>query len=146
MAEDITFVMHKEWLDSIASLPVEQQDKIIAEIVRYGTGCELVYEDDPVIVAFVNLLKSRIDFSKTKYNQKIEMSKSAGRKKKIDDEEVLRLAREGKSAQQIADILGCSKSSVDHSEGWRSRKNSQEEETEKVGLKVEESQKIFYEF
>lgn len=141
MSEDITFVMHKEWLDSIAGLPVEQQDKIIAEIVRYGTGSELVYEDDPVIAAFVNLLKSRIDFSKTKYNQKIEMSKSAGRKKKIDDEEVLRLAREGKSAQQIADILGCSKSSVDHSEGWRSRKN-----IEKVELKIEEPQRVFFEF
>lgn len=146
MAEDVTFVMHKEWLDSIAGLPVEQQDKVIAEIVRYGTGCELAYEDDPVIVAFVNLLKSRIDFSKNKYNQKVEMSKSAGRKKKVDDEEILRLAREGKSAQQIADMLGCSKSSIDHSEGWRNRKTVREEAIENTRLEVEEPPKVFYEF
>lgn len=146
MAEDVTFVMHKEWLDSIAGLPIEQQNKVIAEIVRYGTGCELAYEDDPVIMAFVNLLKSRIDFSKNKYNQKVEMSKSAGRKKKVDDEKILRLAREGKSAQQIADMLGCSKSSIDHSEGWRNRKTVREEETEEIKLKVEEPQKVFYEF
>lgn len=146
MAEDVTFVMHKEWLDSIAGLPLEQQDKVIAEIVRYGTGCGLAYENDPVIMAFVNLLKSRIDFSKNKYNQKVEMSKSAGRKKKVDDEKILRLAREGKSAQQIADMLGCSKSSIDHSEGWRNRKIAREEATEKIELKVEEPQKVFYEF
>lgn len=146
MAEDVTFVMHKEWLDSIAGLPVEQQDKVIAEIVRYGTGCELAYEDDPVIMAFVNLLKSRIDFSKNKYNQKIEMSKSAGRKKKVDDEKILRLAREGKSAQQIADMLGCSKSSIDHSEGWRNRKIVREEEIKETQLEVEEPPKVFYEF
>lgn len=146
MAEDVTFVMHKEWLDSIAGLPVEQQDKVIAEIVRYGTGCELAYEDDPVIMAFVNLLKSRIDFSKNKYNQKVEMSKSAGRKKKVDDEEILRLAREGKSAQQIADMLGCSKSSIDHSEGWRNRKTIREEAINETQLEVEEPPKVFYEF
>lgn len=146
MVEDVTFVMHKEWLDSIAGLPIEQQDKVIAEIVRYGTGCELAYEDDPVIMAFVNLLKSRIDFSKNKYNQKVEMSKSAGRKKKVDDEKILRLAREGKSAQQIADMLGCSKSSIDHSEGWRNRKTIREEAIKETQLEVEEPPKVFYEF
>ena len=39
-----TFIVHKEWLDSIMALPIEQQDKIIAEVVRYGTRRELQYE------------------------------------------------------------------------------------------------------
>lgn len=121
MPEDITFVVHKEWLDSIKGLPVEQQDKILAEIVRYGTNTGTVHEDDPVVQAFVNILKNRIDFSKDKYNQKIEMSKTAGRKKSVDDDEILRLAREGKTSAQIAKILGCSKSTVDHSSGWKKR-------------------------
>ncbi|MDO4966767.1 MAG: DUF6291 domain-containing protein [Lachnospiraceae bacterium] len=121
MADNVTFVVHKEWLDSIQGLPVEQQDKILAEIVRYGTDSGTVHDDDPVVNAFVNILKSRIDFSKNKYNQKIEMSKSAGRKKKVDDDEILRLAREGKTSSQIAEILGCSKSSIDHSDGWKMR-------------------------
>ena len=50
------------------------------------------------------------------------MSKTAGAKKKIDDAEVYRLAREGKSSAEIAAILGFSKSSIDHSDGWRLRK------------------------
>ena len=32
-----TFVFYGEWLDNIKDLPVEEQDKIIADVVRYGT-------------------------------------------------------------------------------------------------------------
>ena len=63
------------------------------------------------------------NFSKNKYEQKVNAGKSAGRKKKVDDGEILRLAREGKSSAAIAELLGCSKSAIDHSEGWRRRKD-----------------------
>ena len=120
---NVTFVVHKEWLDSIKGLPVEQQDKIIADFVRYGTEMKLAHEEDSMIQAFVNILKGRIDYSKEMYKQKVEMSKTAGRKKKIDDNAVYQMAKEGKSSAQIAELLGCSKSAVDHSEGWKNRKN-----------------------
>lgn len=118
---DITFVIHKEWLENIAGLPVDQQDKIIADIVRYGTEMKMEYEKDPVVSSLVNMIKGRIDFSKNKYEEKIGKAKKVGRKKKYDDEEVLRLAREGFTSAEIADALGCSKSVIDHSEGWRRR-------------------------
>jgi hypothetical protein len=44
-----TFVVHKEWLDSIASMPVDAQDKIIAEFVRYGCGLPLEHTDDVMV-------------------------------------------------------------------------------------------------
>lgn len=125
MADDVTFIVHKEWLDSISKLPVEQQDKIIADIVRYGTESKTHYDNDTVINSFVNLLKSRINFSKTKYDQKVDASKRAGRKKKLDDEEILRLARAGLSSTEIAQKLKVSKSAIDHSDGWKQRKNLQ---------------------
>ena len=50
------------------------------------------------------------------------MSKTAGRKKKLDSQKVYALAREGKTAQEIADELGVSKSSIDKSEGWKNRR------------------------
>ena len=78
---DITFVVHSEWLDCIANLPVEQQDKIIAEIIRYGTGVEMAHSDDAITQAFVNMVKGRIDYSKDKYAQKVEAGTTAGRKK-----------------------------------------------------------------
>ena len=49
------------------------------------------------------------------------MSKSGGRKKKLDDKKVYELAKEGLTAQEVADKLGVSKSSIDKSEGWKKR-------------------------
>ena len=117
-----TFIVHKEWLDSIASLPIETQDKIIAEFVRYGVGLDSAHPDDAIAQSFVNILKNRIDFSKDQYAKKVNMSQTAGRKKKIDDQQIYDLAKEGKSSTEIATVLGISKSSVDHSDGWKNRK------------------------
>lgn len=119
----MTFVVHKEWLDSIRDLPIEQQDKIIGEFVRYGVGLDMEHENDSVVQAFVNILKGRIDYSKEKYQTKVEMSKGAGRKKKMDDALIYKLAQEGRNSKEIAELVGLSKSAVDHSEGWRQRKN-----------------------
>lgn len=143
MAEDITFVVHKEWLDSIQALPVEQQDKILSDIVRYGTESELMHEDDPIVFSFVNLLRGRIDYSKDKYSEKIEMSKTAGRKRKVDNCEIYRLAQQGYTSGEIANLLGCSKSSVDHSEGWKSRKQKSFENEDKVGNDVSNIDFVF---
>lgn len=124
MAEtNVTFVVHKDWLDSIRELPIEQQDKIIAEFVRYGTEMELQHINDPMVQAFVNILKGRIDASKDAYKQKVEMSRGAGRKKKTNDGEIYKMAREGYSSAEIAKALGLSKSAVDHNQGWKNRKN-----------------------
>lgn len=78
---DITFVVHGEWLDNIKNLPLEQQDKIIGDLVRYGVERDPAHSNDPVISAFVNMVKGSIDYSKIKYSEK----KFGGRKKKIDD-------------------------------------------------------------
>lgn len=122
MAQDVTFIVHREWLDSIKNLPIEQQDKIIAEFVRYGTDLGLKHPDDALTQSFVNILKSRIDFSKNKYEKKVQAGKSAGRKKKVDDNEILRLALRGMKSAEIAEKLGVSKSTIDHSDGWKRRK------------------------
>lgn len=122
MAQDVTFIVHREWLDSIKTLPIEQQDKIIAEFVRYGTDLGLKHPDDALTQSFVNILKSRIDFSKNKYEKKVQAGKSAGRKKKVDDDEILRLALGGMKSAEIAEKLGVSKSTIDHSDGWKRRK------------------------
>lgn len=121
MAQDVTFIVHREWLDSIKNLPIEQQDKIIAEFVRYGTDLGLKHLDDALTQSFVNILKSRIDFSKNKYEKKVQAGKSAGRKKKVDDDEILRLALGGMKSAEIAEKLGVSKSTIDHSDGWKKR-------------------------
>ena len=120
-----TFIMRGEWIENIATLPLDMQDKVLAEIVRYGTRQPTMYDDDPIIFSIVNGYKGSIDNSINDYERKVEMSKTAGRKKKIDDKKVYELAREGKTAQEVADELGVSKSAIDKNEGWKNRKNDE---------------------
>ena len=129
MAKDnVTFIMHRDWLDSIKELPLDVQDKVIADIVRYGVEMNSEYQDNKIVQAYVNLVKKPIDNSKENYKTKVEMSQFAGRKKKVDDGVIYKMAKEGRSSKEIAEILGCSKSAIDHSEGWRNRKKNFDEE------------------
>lgn len=119
------FVFYGEWLDNIKDLPLDVQDKIIAEIVRYGTDMERQYIDDAMVSMAVNFTKGAIDNSKNEYLKKIEAGNNYGRKKVASDEEIHALAIQGKKSGEIADILGIGKSTVDHSEGWKQRKDKE---------------------
>ena len=120
-----TFIVRGEWLKNIETLPLEMQDKVLAEIVRYGTRKPTRYDDDPIIYSIVNGYKGSIDNTINDYERKVSMSKNAGRKKKIDDVRVYELARAGRTAQEVADELGVSKSAIDKSEGWKNRKKDE---------------------
>lgn len=117
------FVFYGEWLDNIADLPVETQDKIIAEIVRYGSNREFAHSDDAMIAMAVNFTKGAIDNAKNEYMKKVQAGTNYGRKKTIDDKAIYDLAQQGKRSEDIAKELGISKSSVDHSDGWKKRKD-----------------------
>ena len=119
---DITFIVHSDWLDSLKELPIEEQDKIIADTIRYGLDREIIHGDDPRVQAFVKMKSKDIDYSKEKYEQKKYMAQGAGRRKVIDDKAIWELAQQGNTSAKIAEILGVSKSSVDHSIGWKKRR------------------------
>lgn len=123
MIEVDNFVFRKDWLEHIQTLPIETQDKVIAEIVRYGTGFSPEHADDLMITAVVNFTRGDIDSTKDKYALRVEGGKNSGRKKQLNDEEVYKLARDGKSASDIASITGLSYSSITKSVGWKERKN-----------------------
>ena len=119
---DITFIMREEWLENIADLPVEQQDKIIADMVRYGSEWPLAHQDDKDVKSYVNFVKKSIDDSKDKFRQRQENGKINGRKKTVNSKEVWRLAQQGLTADVIGAQLGISKDSVYHDDGWKHRK------------------------
>ena len=123
---DKTFIIHSDWLQNIAQMPLEQQDKIIAEIVRYGTEMEMQYEDDAIVQMAVNFVKGAIDYSKDKYAERVDAAKKGGRKKILDEEKIAEMARDGKSSSQIAEILGCFKSAIDHFSAWKIRNKNEE--------------------
>ena len=122
-----SFVVYQNWISSIvdASMPVEIQDKIIGDFVRYGVGLPPEHADDWQVTGYVNLLKQQIDYKKNEYETRIEQGKQGGRKKQFDNKIIYDMAREGKTATQISMELGCSKSTIDKSEGWKHRKDEQ---------------------
>ncbi len=123
MEKDITFIVHGEWLTAIKGLPLEQQDAAIADLIRYGAELPMQHNDDPVVVSIINLIKGKIDYSKIKYAQKVEGGKNAGKKKKYTNKMIYDAAQNYlDDAQAVADLLGCSKSTIDHSDGWRKRR------------------------
>ena len=120
-----TCILRGEWIDNVSTLPVDIQDKVLADIYRFGTGRPTLHDDDPIVFSLVNSYKGSMMNTTNEYLRKKEMSKTAGRKKKIDDKQIYDLAKDGKTAQEVADQLGISKSAVDKSDGWRNRKNEE---------------------
>lgn len=119
---DITFVVHSEWLDDLEDLDIERQDQIIADIIRAGCEREMAHSADKELVSKVKTYLRAITYSKKKYEDSKEQGNRGGRTKKIDDAKIEELAKAGYSSKQIAEMLNCSKSAVDHSDGWRNRK------------------------
>ena len=118
------FVFYGDWVDNIKDLPIEMQDKIIAEIVRYGINAPRQYEDDMMVSMAVNFTKGAINSAKWDYFCKIQGGKTSGRKKSVDSKKIYEMARSGKkTAEDVANELGVSKSTIEHDEGWKNRKN-----------------------
>lgn len=120
-----TFIMRGEWIDKVQRYDPEIRAQIIYDLNCYATGREMLFQDNPIVAGIVDFVKGSIDASNSKYAQKVEMSKTAGRKKVINDQTVYTLAREGKTAAEIAKELNVSKSAIDKNDGWRNRKNEE---------------------
>lgn len=120
------FIFLGEWMENIAEYPVELQDQIIADIVRYGTGKDLCHEEDLGVSMAVNFTKAAIDRAKDNYANRVAQGLTHGRKKLVDDRRIWELWQENNKlrAVDIAEIIGCSKTSVEHSDGWRKRKEA----------------------
>lgn len=121
------FVFYGEWLENIKGLPVEDQMKIVYDMVQYGTGNEPQYQDNPVVAMGLNFVKGAIEKSKQDYINKVNNGNNYGRKRVVINSEIYNLAKSGMNSTQISEELGISKSSVDHSEGWRKRKEKDAE-------------------
>ena len=75
------------------------------------------------VAADVAVAGENIDNAKNEYMKKVQAGTNYGRKKTIDDKAIYDLAQQGKRSEDIAKELGISKSSVDHSDGWKKRKD-----------------------
>lgn len=113
---NVTFVFYSEWLDSIESLPVDQQDKIIGEWARHGCKRPLKHiEDEPLLSSFAAQRFGAIDANRNKYEAKVAQGRKGGRKNTYDRERAYEMKMSGQyTNQEIANLLNVSKSTIDH--------------------------------
>lgn len=123
-----TFIFRKEWVDNISQLDIGTQDQILSDLARYGAGLPLEHSDNPIVATIVESQKKRIDASVAAYEDKVGMSQTAGRKISTDKNQIYELACLGMKAKEIASMLGCSLSTVQHSEEWKRARNRKKEE------------------
>ena len=73
----------------------------------------------------VNFTKNGINRAKRDYYEKIKNGSKGGRQKVVNDKAINELAKQGKRSEDISKELGISKSSVDHSQGWKMRNDKE---------------------
>ncbi len=108
-----SFVFYKNWIADLDRLDVDMQDKVIAELARYGCGMPLAHEDDVIISTLAKQHFGGIDVVKQRYQDKVERSKTGGRPTSIDHKRIRELKSTGQyTAKEIAEMVGCSESTV----------------------------------
>ena len=119
---DRTFIFYPDWLDFIDRI-TNDKDKLDLYniIVQYGCHAEYQSENKMMSAVFESLIKPKIDIAQSKYEEKINMGKTFGRKKVANDEAIRKLAQGGMRAREIASTLDISEATVYHSEGWKNR-------------------------
>jgi DNA invertase Pin-like site-specific DNA recombinase len=83
----------------------------------YGKEVEGVEHKDAKLA--LNFIIPQIDNMIKAYDEKVERGSKGGRPKKIDDDEVYKLALQGMKGPTIAKELGCGKSSIYDNAGWK---------------------------
>lgn len=118
-----SFVFYPEWLEYIQKLGDEDDQRDLLEIiVEYGCQGEFSNENAMMRAVFESLIKPRIDAAQEKYQGRIDGGKKSGRGKKVSEDSIEFLVKEGKKAKEIAETLGISADSVYHSAAWKARK------------------------
>lgn len=144
MKEYNNFLFFGNWRLMLDAFDEPTAKDILWEIMRYGTEGE-IQTDNPIISGIINgTIAENINHSQQKYNKAV----NGGRpRKEIDIQRVMRMIEEGKTYQDIADIMGVSKNTI----GERVREYRNQEQTknqtknhpltQEVEVKEEEKEK-----
>lgn len=140
------FLFFGKWRYMLDAFDEQTAKDILWEIMRYGTE-GVIKTDNPIVAGIITgTIAENINHSQAKYNKAI----SGGRPRKdINIDEVMRLVKEGRTYQEIADVMSVSKNTI----GERVREYRNQTETknqprtqevevkEEVDVKVKEEVK-----
>ncbi len=125
MMERDNMMVMASWFNKFKSkLSEEQMKEVCFGIVNYGLWREKYESDDLSVDVVLSFIYEQIERMQDSYDFKVENSKKAGRPKTTNDIQIYNLARQGKTASEIANELGInSDKTVYSTEGWKNRKN-----------------------
>lgn len=119
-------VVMASWFNKFKSkLSEDQLKEVCYGIIQYGLWREKYESDDLSVDVVLSFIYEQIERMQDSYDFKVENSKKAGRPRTTNDVQIYNLARQGKTASEIAVELGiASDKTVYSTDGWKNRKNS----------------------
>lgn len=119
-------VVMASWFNKFKSkLSEDQLKEVCYGIIQYGLWRERYESDDLSVDVVLSFIYEQIERMQDSYDFKVENSKKAGRPRTTNDVQIYNLARQGKTASEIAVELGiASDKTVYSTDGWKNRKNS----------------------
>lgn len=115
-------------------LGAEAAYRFIKAVMEFGLYGVIPEEEDNVWLYGLEQTITSIDKAKDRYTAAVANGKKGGRPKTIDDSKIKELIDQGKTNKEIADMLGCSISSVEKkgAQYRKNRKNLNENENDNV--------------
>lgn len=113
-----------DWFEKIINAPEEVQKELFFRVINLGVlENDIEYENDDWAVADAwKNLKGHIVRMKDSHDNQVEYGKKVGRKMTVNPDELYYWAHQGKTAPQIAEILGIKTSGIYENPGWTHRK------------------------
>ena len=123
------FVFYGSWRESLEGFREEFGDDYAKEalwnLMLVATAGDIETERKSIIGFINGAVMPNVNKAKDRYAAAIENGKKGGRPKKIDDDRVLELKKQGMTNKQVAEALGCSISSIEkiNAETRKNQKN-----------------------
>ncbi len=113
MEEYKSFVFYGSWEETLSALPLEQAKELLWQIKEIGIGREMKTEDKLVSGIIKGSILPNIKAAQRKYETAAENGSKGGRPRlDIDMEKVAALKAQGKTNEEIGNIVGASKTTI----------------------------------
>ena len=128
------FVFYGSWRESLEGFREEFGDDYAKEalwnLMLVATAGDIETERKSIIGFINGAVMPNVNKAKDRYAAAVENGKKGGRPKKIDDDRVLELKKQGMTNKQVAEALGCSISSIEkiNAESRKNQKNQKNQD------------------
>ena len=129
------FVFYGSWRESLEGFREEFGDDYAKEalwnLMLVATAGDIETERKSIIGFINGAVMPNVNKAKDRYAAAVENGKKGGRPKKIDENKALELKQKGMTNKQVAEVLGCSVSSIEKINA-ESRKNQNNQNNQDI--------------